>query len=1052
MWEIYAYWNTGMLSSVFNALASLSVNNSYLNLLVVVALLGFLAALGVAMARVRGEEPVLWMFFMAFFYGVLLVPKTSVTIIDRTSSTGAPIIVNNVPLGIAAFAGTTSKIGDWLTRQYETLFSVPDELQYANGMVFGAKLMKAATSAIPLDPEFTRDLYAYMQDCVGPDIVSGHKSLEAILKTEDLWSEMGGTNPARLVWIGGSAQSCPDAYVSLGARITTATQQTHSHLARLLNSTSAASGVNQTALNALLGSQLPVAADVLLRVSSATSLDYVRQAMLVNLWREFPAASAAMTDSPTAAQLAISEAQAQAASRSSYATMAAIAEEALPKVRNAFQVIIIMVFPIVMLLIIAAGHKGGAIFKHYVLALLWVEMWPVIYAAVSWIMQTSSEGTAMGLLGGLAAPPASTGLSIMNSEFIVDEMLRTEHIAGMITLMVIPISAALLWGGTFAMTSVASSVMAPASSAAQSSGAQAGMGKFDGGSITYDMVRTNINSANQWKTRAEMAPGPTPGQAGGTDYTDPGKSTYTAAAATITSDRGRVAAVTPTGGSGTVTAQGGIARSQVSSDGREVSSLVREAASEIQSIGTRLTEGQRAQVAEALGQSIREGIAKRYGGESGSGTSRTIDAGEGRKGAGSTGHEKVERDTMGFNAGVNVGLPARGGGAGGASTPAAPGGAASPGLIGGLLSLIKPSAGGNVGHEDIDGFKQALQSLASQDAGKRRQAQEQIGALTQVMREIAANPREERAVREVARDVAQTLERAVQASRQTETSVSDTTKAGVSSNQTMTGSFGVSASSPTAYFQTLAAAMGLDPNRPDHLQAAAAFNNANPQVAQALIAQATRADQQVLAQGGAGPQLTPDELKTQGQGAVASAHTGNTAAIEAANKEFQAAQSHAAKTMTGLNPTPDGKIAVQGLHDRLDKERTALEGKAGEDARLARIVHGATAAAAALVQNEMRKNGEDFSHIDPNRVARVRDQILGAALGGPGGGGNERLAGELLMLSDFSKPHDRLNQNRLDFIQRNSGIRWSEDGKQLEWGTRPETKPAKQDPYAHKRG
>ncbi|MCS6786570.1 MAG: hypothetical protein NZ524_06020, partial [Thiobacillaceae bacterium] len=344
-------------------------------------------------------------------------------------------------------------------------------------------------------------------------------------------------------------------------------------------------------------------------------------------------------------------------------------------------------------------------------------------------------------------------------------------------------------------------------------------------------------------------------------------------------------------------------------------------------------------------------------------------------------------------------------------------------MAGGLMSVIQPSAsvGFEASHQNVDTFSQALSGLYSQDAAKRREAQQQVGALTQVAREIAANPREESATREVAREVAQALERALQASRRMEVGVSDTTRAGVQDAQTQSASVDVSAQSTTAFYQTLASALGHDPNDPASLQKAAAFAHANPQMAQALVAQARPADDDklVLNQGGPGPQTTPDALLKQGRQAVGQADANNRAQVERQSQEYLAAQAAAARAMTGLNPRPDGRIGAQALYDRLNGERKALEGKAGEQASLARVAHGATAAAVRLAQEEMRRNGEDFSHIDPRRVEQIRDQLLGAALGGPGGGGNARLRGELEKAGESDK---NLHDARLMFIERNAGL------------------------------
>ncbi|HNI09447.1 MAG TPA: conjugal transfer protein TraG N-terminal domain-containing protein, partial [Thiobacillaceae bacterium] len=109
MWEVYAYWNTEQLEAIFNGVAAISNASAYATLTFTLVLLGFIVVMGTAVARLRAEEPMVWIFFLTFFYGVLFLPKDDVVIVDRTAVAGAPRVVANVPLGLAFFAHATSK-------------------------------------------------------------------------------------------------------------------------------------------------------------------------------------------------------------------------------------------------------------------------------------------------------------------------------------------------------------------------------------------------------------------------------------------------------------------------------------------------------------------------------------------------------------------------------------------------------------------------------------------------------------------------------------------------------------------------------------------------------------------------------------------------------------------------------------------------------------------------------------------------------------------------------------------------------------------------------
>lgn len=542
MWEVYAYWNTEQLEAIFNGVAAISNASAYATLTFTLVLLGFIVVMGTAVARLRAEEPMVWIFFLTFFYGVLFLPKDDVVIIDRTAAAGAPRVVANVPLGLAFFTHATSKTGDWLTRAFETVFALPQEVRFTgNGMLFGSRIIRGAMASHLLDVGFNNDLMEYVKTCVAPDLLTGYKSLETLMKTEDIWGEMGDTNPARAVWINGGTLTCPDGYANLNNRLPAALQAAHLNMARLINPNAAMTAA-PAALNGLLAAQIPAAADVLMRVSTANSLDFVRQAIMVNFWRDAPGSLAAAVENTSATQLAIAQSQAQASANSAYLTMAAVAEGALPKIRNVVQIIVIAIFPIVLILVLMAGHKGGVVLKSYVMAMVWIELWPVLYAVTSYVAHlAAAPGVSSGLIGGLAGVPAGPGLSLLNSINIEDTLLRDEAVAGMFSLLIPVMAYAILKGGEVAMSGLASQLMAPATSAAQKAGGEAGLGNLGMGNVRYDTFAARTSMANSWSTRPSIDSG----AEGGYKHTDPSLRESTKATGSVRQDADTISAGMP---------------------------------------------------------------------------------------------------------------------------------------------------------------------------------------------------------------------------------------------------------------------------------------------------------------------------------------------------------------------------------------------------------------------------------------------------------------------------------------------------------------------------
>jgi conjugal transfer mating pair stabilization protein TraG len=117
MWEIYAYQNADSLFGVFNAAAAIHASGDYAAAVAAVAFCGFVAALiayAFAPEKLQGWK---WLGTVVLVFSVLIVPKVTVGIVDKTGGSAVKV-VDNVPFGVAVLGSLTSTIGHTLTGSF----------------------------------------------------------------------------------------------------------------------------------------------------------------------------------------------------------------------------------------------------------------------------------------------------------------------------------------------------------------------------------------------------------------------------------------------------------------------------------------------------------------------------------------------------------------------------------------------------------------------------------------------------------------------------------------------------------------------------------------------------------------------------------------------------------------------------------------------------------------------------------------------------------------------------------------------------------------------
>lgn len=478
--EVYSYWNIQELAGVFNAIAALTGGGEYRGLLKTLALVGVLSIAMVTLAgRGKLENMWQWFFMMVIFNGMLLVPKTNVILVDRTG-TQPTMAVDNVPLGLASFAHGISKIGDWLTTSYETIFSLPDDLKFQqNGFLFGHRVQKELRN-LNFNSQAYNDFTNFYRECLIPEFWTRNISTDDLAKSNDAWAFLNGKlNPALYVTIGGTLYDCVSAYNTLSNNINSYSDSKLSEFAAQFYPNNPQAVARMT--NAIVASD-----DYFLGLSRVPR-DAIKQAMVANALIDGECTIQSMSGNDSQAANCIAKIQAIRSTNNSYLLMAKVAEATMPKIRSAIEIVQYAIFPVILLLIIAAGHRGFFVLKGYAQSLLWIQLWAPLYAVVHYIMSVKAsllESQTQGL-----------GASVAYQTWMQGAIVSDEAIAGMLVLSIPAIAWGLVKGAEVGMTAIGDALSTATSAARRSADIE----------TTGNLSLGQVNAAPTVTTGAQIA-------------------------------------------------------------------------------------------------------------------------------------------------------------------------------------------------------------------------------------------------------------------------------------------------------------------------------------------------------------------------------------------------------------------------------------------------------------------------------------------------------------------------------------------------------------------
>lgn len=485
--EFFAYWNGNQIRDLFEAVVAITGSSDYLGLLRTLVLFGFLCVITVCALRYRGLEGGSFIFAVALFYGVCLVPKVDLAINDERS--GSVYVVADVPLGLGFMASTTSRIGHWLTDIFEDTFAGVEAERFSRfGMVFPERALNAILAAGPVTPQGRLLISDFNRNCVMPELIDYPQKIEALSNSGNIWqsiSQTGWVNPARKTsdtsgnWIG-----CDEAIAFIDNHMaSTELPAIQKHLAMKLLP-------DQADASSLILRVLPQAETLLLGVSQSLASS-IKHSVFMNTLQSDIENVAALAGHPLATATALAKAQGNLSSEINYRTMAEIAKEALPKVRNSLEFIILAAFPLIFIMVLAAGHMAGAILRSYFTLLIWVQLWAPISAVMNYLIIHTDSHPMSQIINEYGAN------TIQAANLIREAGASSQAIAGFLTILAPVIAFAIAKGSDFATTQLAASVMAPAQSAAQSQGASLTTGNISLGNTSWGNVSTNVQTGNK---------------------------------------------------------------------------------------------------------------------------------------------------------------------------------------------------------------------------------------------------------------------------------------------------------------------------------------------------------------------------------------------------------------------------------------------------------------------------------------------------------------------------------------------------------------------------
>lgn len=494
--DFYAYWNGAQVADLWTTLALITGTDDYRSLLLCVALFGLICAAAGAAVRYRGGDIIVWIAAMVFIFSAAFVPRVNIAVRDVRSANVQ--VVQNIPLGIGWPASVISRASYWLTESFETAFGDVDAARYTRfGVAFPQRVVTTMLSVKPITADGKMSLTNFTERCIVPEILESSVKRQELLNASDinaLISANGWVNPARRVFMNNKVLTCTEAAEELKKTLEKTEIPALESRLRLKLNVDFKDGVDTA-----LSTAIPQAESLMLGVSR-TMAESLRQSLMMSAIPDTTMTFAAKAgQAPLSAGVAIARSQGNLASEINYRTLSEMARSALPKLRNILEFTVIGLWPMVFLMMLGTGAGGAMVCRAYFTLLISVSLWAPITAIINYLTLHLDMEPMNQLVN------SAGGVTLAAATMIRDAGATSQAMAGSLLWLVPVLAYAVAKGSDMALTAMTSSVLAPASSAAQAQGSQLAMGNVSAGNASLNNASLNNVSGNKTDTSSSWA-------------------------------------------------------------------------------------------------------------------------------------------------------------------------------------------------------------------------------------------------------------------------------------------------------------------------------------------------------------------------------------------------------------------------------------------------------------------------------------------------------------------------------------------------------------------
>ncbi|HID3974777.1 TPA: conjugal transfer mating-pair stabilization protein TraG [Enterobacter cloacae] len=479
MQAIYVIAGGDWLSQTLNAIVTFMSTDSWV---IIRRIVTALSVLVVAVSWIRRHNVMDMLGWIAtiVLMSLLVSVRTPVQIIDNSDLTKV-YQVDNVPVGLALPASLTTTIGHALVQGYEMVFSQPDSVTYSKtGMLFGASLVSRSTDFMSKNPEIATLFPDYVQNCVMGDIfLNGKYTLDDLMNNTDPYTIIfSNPSPLRGVFNKNNLfQTCEQAAKELKLALGLDTQtggKSWSYYARWIFG-------GRPNPDLLLSQMLGESYDYFYSSGQSAS-QIIRQNVTMNALRDGIMGYAAR-NGDTSSLLNIATTSSMEKQRLAHATVGQVALRSLPMSQTLIVGLTIGIFPLMVL-----GGMFNAVtlnvLKGYVMAIMWVQSWPLLYAILNSCMTFYAKANGSAVV-----------LSELSQVQLKYSDLATT--AGYLSMLIPPLA----WGMLKGLGSSFSSLYSHLASSAISPAATAAAGSIDG-NYSYANMQTENVSGNSFNTNS----------------------------------------------------------------------------------------------------------------------------------------------------------------------------------------------------------------------------------------------------------------------------------------------------------------------------------------------------------------------------------------------------------------------------------------------------------------------------------------------------------------------------------------------------------------------